>query len=538
MKIRSKKRSIARTILPVLLLLKAGCLEKKSSPYTNYRLEETLRYSIGSEPPTLDWSKSTDTTSSLVIKNIMEGLTQYDFSEKSVQVRPALARSWVSSPDNKKWTFYLKSVRWTDGKPLTARHFVDGWERLLNGKTGSEYSYFLFPVKGAQAYNEGRIKDFKHVGVKEGPRGELIVHLNRGLSYFPYLLTHPSTFPIRKDLTDKNPGTWTDPKHIVTLGPYRLTRRDYDKALILAENKNYHGEPPSIKKVIIYIVPEGKTMLDLFLTNRLDIASGLNSRDLVFLKHRKEYRRHDILSLYYYGFNVKSEGLRDVRVRKALVHGVDRKEVVKLLGGGQKPLKSWIPESVFGHNQTIGLSFDPKKAARLMDSAGYRDRSSFPKIKIFYNTLADHKIIAENIQSQLKRNLNIDVELNNQEWKTYLHRLTVGDVDIFRLGWVADYPDPDNFMNLMSSFSDNNHTGWKNPKYDDLVLRALSLPNGPVRKQLYDEAQRILVERDTAVFPIFSGVSHILVSPRLKKHSLNVMSEVYFQDMELEGGQK
>ena len=515
-----------------------GCLKKKSSPYTDYNLSETLRYSVGSEPPTLDWSKSTDTTSSLVIRNIMDGLTRYDFSEDSVKVRPALARSWSSSPDNTRWVFHLNSVQWSDGQSLTAQHFVDGWERLLNSQTGSEYAYFLFPVKNARAYNEGRIKDFSQVGVRQGAKGELIVHLEQGLSYFPYLLTHPSTFPLRKDVVENKGAAWSAPENIVTLGAYRLTRWDHDKALILEENKTYYGRSPFIKKVIIYIVPEGKTMLDLFLSGRLDVASGLSSRDLVFLKKRKEYRSHNILSLYYYGFNVKAPVLKDVRIRKALVHAVSRKEIVRLLNGGQKPMKSWIPEGIFGHNNQVGLPFDPGKAARLLDEAGYKDRSSFPRIKLFYNTTADHKMIAENVQSQLKRNLNIDIELSNQEWKTYLQRLAAGDVEIFRLGWVADYPDPDNFMNLMTSFSDNNHTYWGNKEFDDLILRAMSQPDGPKRQVLYDRAQKILLEKETAVFPIFAGVSHLLLSPRLKRYSLNVMSEVFFGDVEFKEKEK
>ena len=521
-------------LIGLTVFFTGGCLKKKTGPYTNLNLAETLRWSVGAEPPTLDWSKSTDTTSALVIRNIMDGLIRYDFSGNKPSIRPALARSYTASPDKTKWVFHLKSVQWSDGRPLTADHFVDGWERLLNAKTGSEYAYFLFPVKNARAYNEGRIKDFRRVGVKRGPKGELIVHLEKGLSHFPFLLTHPSTFPLRKDVVESKGRVWSNPENIVTLGAYRLIRWDHDKALILERNKTYYGAQPAVKKVIIYIVPEGKTMRDLFLAGRLDVASGLSSRDLTFLKKRKEYRNHHILSLYYYGFNVKNPVLKDVRVRKALIHAVSREEIVRLLNGGQKPLKSWIPEGIFGYNEQIGLSFDPEKALRLLDEAGYKNRSSFPRVKLSYNTTADHKMIAENVQSQLKRNLNIDIELINQEWKTYLQRLSSGNTEIFRLGWVADYPDPDNFMNLMTSFSDNNHTYWGLEEYDRLILKAMSLPNGSQRQTLYDKAQKILLEREAVVFPLFAGVSHLLISPRLKKYSLNAMSEVYFGDMELE----
>ena len=513
-----------------------GCfLKRKDSPYTNYKLSETLRYPIVSEPPTLDWNKSTDTTSSLVIGNIMEGISSYDFSKGQVKVQPALAQSWSSDSQNQKWSFQLKkNILWSDKTPLKVEDFIEGWKRLLNPKTGSEYAYFLFPIKNAKAYNEGKIKNFSKVGIKKGKEGELLVELEKGISYFPYLLTHPSTFPIRKDKIDSKGSSWTDPQHLTTLGPYQLARWDHDKALILKENPYYYGKSPSVKKVILYIIPEEKTILDLFISGRLDVVSSLSSRDLIYLKKRSDYKTQGILSLYYYGFNVKSNSLKDVRVRKALIHAVNRKEIIRLLNGGQKALKNWIPEGLFGHNKEIGLSFDVQKAVQLLNEAGYKDPSSFPKIRLFYNTTMDHKMIAENVQSQLKRNLGIDIELSNQEWKTYLQRVASGDIEIFRMGWIADYPDPDNFMNLMTSFSDNNHTNWGNALFDKLVLKAMVLPDSPQRKSLYDKAQKILLEEDVAVFPIFSGVSHMLISSRIKNYPFNVMSEISFEKIQIQ----
>jgi len=165
-----------------LLFCNFSCLKKKTSPYTNYKLKESFRYPLLSEPPTLDWNKSTDVSSSLVIQNLMEGLTEYDFSKPFVQLQPALAKSWSSSTDKKTWHFILQDfVLWTDGKVLTAQHFIDGWERLLNPKTGSEYAYFLFAVKNAKAYNQGKITDFKKVGIKAVNKKELLIELETGI---------------------------------------------------------------------------------------------------------------------------------------------------------------------------------------------------------------------------------------------------------------------------------------------------------------------------------------------------------------------
>lgn len=529
-------------ILTLIICISSSCfLEKKVSPYMNYNLHETFRYPILSEPPTLDWNKVTDGASIRIISNIMDGLVNYDFSdEKNIKITPGLASSWTSSEDSKKWTFYLNpSVHWSDGKLLTNQHVVDSWERLLNPKTGAEYAYFLFPIKNAQAYNQGRIKNFKKVGIKIGKSGAVHIELTKGLSFFPYLLTHPPTFPIRTDIIQKHGEQWTEPENIITLGAYRLTRWDHDKGLILESYKNYYQSlKKQVKKIIFYIIPDESTILKLFIAGRLDVASQLLSRDLRFLKRKKEYKSWDILRIYYYGFNIKSESLKDVRVRKALIHAVNRKEITTLLDGGEKPLKSWLPKGLFAYNPNIGIDFNPEEASRLLDEAGYADRSKFPKIGIYYNTSVDHKMIAENIQEQLKRNLGIRVNLNNQEWKTYLQRLKVKDIEIFRLGWGADYPDPDNFINLMLSFSENNHTGWKNKEFDDLVLKAMSVPNNSYRKSLYDKAQKIMLEQDVVVFPIYAAVAKSLISDRVKNYPMNSMERMYFKNIELKEDKK
>ena len=507
---------------------------KKQSFYTKHNLKETFRFPILSEPPTLDWSKSTDTTSSLVIQNLMEGLTEYDFSKKHIQLKPALAANWSSTADKRVWTFHLrKDVLWTDGKKLQAQDFVSAWERLLNPKTGSEYAYFLFSIEKAQEYNQGLIKDFKKVGVQIGDQGELIVQLKKGLFYFPYLLTHPSTFPIRTDIINQKKSLWTAPQNIVTLGPYKLSRWDHDKALILTRNEGYYGKKPSVQKVILYIIPDEATIMNLYSGGLLDVASPLLSRDLPFLKKRKDHYINNSLTLYYYGFNVSAESLKNPKMRQAIAHSINREEIIQLLNRGDKLLKSWIPEGLLAYNPNLGLDFNPQKAKELVKQMGYIESSKLPKVQIFYNSTSDHKMIAENIQAQLKKNIGLNVELNSQEWKTYLHRLKTKEVELFRLGWLADYPDPDNFMNLMTSFSENNHTGWKNKQYDKLILQAMTTEDTVQRKKLYDQAQKILLEEETAVFPIFTQVSHLLISPRIKNFPLNVMSYILFKNIEI-----
>ena len=195
-----------------------------------------------------------------------------------------------------------------------------------------------------------------------------------------------------------------------------------------------------------------------------------------------------------------------------------------MLGGGQSPLTSWIPRGMFGYEPNIGLGFDSKKANALLDQAGFKDRSKFPRIELSFNTNEDHQRIAENVQEQLKRNLGITVELQNVEWKVYLSRVSTDPPTLFRHGWGADFPDPDNFFALMTGYSENNHTRWKNPTFDDLVLKGSGELDQKKRQAIYAKVQKILVEEDVPVIPIYSKVEATVVSDRVENFPFNSMS--------------
>ena len=528
------KLSFLNIIVLCLALSVLSCFKKNQSGQALLPLKDTFRFNISTEPPTLDWSKATDTTSSLIVDNIMDGLLDYDFSKQSSELKPALAEKWTSTPDGKRWIFTIrKDIKWNDGKEFKASHVWDGWERLLNPKTASEYAYFLYPIKNARAYNEGKIKDFSKVGVFVNKQGQLVVELEKGKSYFPYFVSHTSTYPIRKDIIEKYGNRWTDPKNIVTLGAYNLKQWQHDKRIVLERNANYYNQAAKIKNILIHIISESGTALNMFEKGRLDVIGNLPSRELPVLRKKKEYRSHAILATYYYGINVKQKPFDDVRVRKAFNLAIDRKQITDLLKGDYVPLKAWIPKGLLGYDPSIGLDFNPEKARELIDEAGYKYRHTFPKVIISYNTHEDHKRVAEKVQAQLKQHLNIQVELANEEWKTYLQSIKTGRQQIYRMGWVADYPDPDNFMTLMTSYSENNHTQWGDARYDALVEKASVLLDEKERLKLYIKAQQILVEEAIAVIPIYSSQSHWLISDRVAVFPLNIMGKIYFKEVQL-----
>ena len=518
---------ILATVLSCFALL--SCTKKSTLEY-GLKLEETLRVNFMTEPPSLDWHKAVDTTSAHVTENLMNGLAEYDYASAELPARGALATEFVPSNKAKTWTITLrKGVKWTDGVEFTAQHVVDGWERLLNPKTASEYAYFLYNIKNAKPYNEGKIKDFSQVGVKINDKGQVVVELEQPQSYFPYLLTHHSTFPVRKDITDKYGDKWTDPDKIVTLGPYKLKVWEHDKNLVLERNEEYWGEKAKIKNILVYMINEYSTALNLFESGKLDFQMSLPSRELAKLRSKPGYRQTPIFSIYYYGFNTRKAPFNNVKVRRAFAQAIDRKQITDLISGGQVPLSSWIPVSMFGYEAEKGLKFNPEAANKLLDEAGFKDRSKFPRIKIGFNTNEDHQRIAENVQAQLKKNLGVDVELNNEEWKVYLNSLKTDPPSMYRMGWVGDYPDPDNFMNLMTSYSENNRTGWKNLEYDKYIKEGATVVNRDQRKAIYSKAQALMTEQEAPVIPIYSSVTQNLISERVQNFPLNAMNRFPFK---------
>lgn len=488
--------------------------------------------SISTEPPTLDWSLATDGVSFNVIANIMEGLTEFD---DNLNPKPAIASKWDVSEDGKTYRFYLrKDVHWTDGKPVTAYDFEYSWKRLLNPATAAEYAYMLYDVVNAYEYNSGKIKDSDLVGVKALSSDILEIKLKRPIVYFPSITTFMVTFPQRKDIIEKYGDRWTEPENIITNGPFKLTKWRHEYQLILKANEKYYGGKPEVNTIKLFVVNERNTALTLYETGDLDIVS-LQPEAIPSYREKSEYKNIPLLRGYYYGFNVHKRPFNDVRIRRAFTMAINKEELPRILNGGEIPTDSWIPKGMLAHNPEIGVKFNPEGARKILSDTGYPDGKGLPPITLIFNTDPVNSLIAENIQSQWKRNLNVEVKLDNQEWKVFLKRLKTDTPAVFRLGWGADYPDPDNFMTLFTTESGNNNTGWSNKRYDELINMARGEGNREKRIKMYDEAQRILLEEDIAIIPLFFTAQNLLIKPYIKELRLDAMELLYLKKMRIEG---
>jgi oligopeptide transport system substrate-binding protein len=203
-------------------------------------------------------------------------------------------------------------------------------------------------------------------------------------------------------------------------------------------------------------------------------------------------------------------------VRQAFIEAFDRTYIPKLFQSGEAPIASWISPGLLGYNPEIGLKFNLEKARQLLSEAGYPNGKGFPKVELWYaNTTPENRQMSEIAQFQWQHNLHVPVELKNVEWKVYLKQLDQDPPQIFRLQWYVDYPDPDSFMNMYTSESGNNHSQWKNKRYDELVKKASIALDPDTRKALYDQAQKLLIEDDAVFMPLYVVPKSYMLKPNV-----------------------
>lgn len=535
-----------KKIVPLLFLCLTflGCTGKPRYAFDN----NTFHFDISTEPPSLDWNTISDTTSSNIVDNIMDGLTAYDFAKPEVSIVPALAESWTISPDGKVYTFKIrKGVKWTDGVELTARHFADGWKRLVDPKTASPYATYLSFVKNGKDITSGK-KPVDSMGVEAPDDYTFKVTLENVTPYFLFATTHAATFPVRHDIVEKFGDKWTEAKNIVTLGPFTLKEWNHDKNLILERNDNYWRGKPRVKTIVAQIIQETSTALALFEAGQLDHIQAIPNFELERVKKDPKLvhslKTGPAFSNIYFGFNTRKPPFNDPNVRKAFASSISRDSVLKAIRRDFTPLFSWIPTGMLGYNQNIGLKFDSSRAKEYLKLAGYIEKDGkwiskesgkeFPKIRLGITPGESAKILVENLQTQWRNNLGIEPELYFEEWKVYLRTLEQDPPEIFYMGWVADYPDPDTFMQIFRSYSSDNRTGWKNEEYDRLVTEAGTVLDKGKRVSLYNRAQKLLAEEATPFIPLYTSSQNYLMKPFVKGFIVNPMRQWRYSGIYLE----
>ena len=534
-------KSVALLAVTGLILTLSGCGDYQSNVESGNR-EGTLHWGNGTEPQSLDPHIATGVPEHHIISSLMEGLVNKD--GETLEPRPGVAKSWDISADGRVYTFYLRQdARWSNGDLHNAHDYVWSWWRALQPALGNLYAYMYFPIANAKAYYDGEISDFSQVGVKALDDYVLQVTLTEPIPYFLQLLDHYSTYPVHRATIEKfgtadQRGTrWTFEGNIVGNGAFQLKEWKINRRITVERNPHYwNAENVRLNQVVFYPTENVTTEERMFRAGQLHY-SGIPSDKIQAYSQSDDpsLRIQPYLGVYFYRLNVDKPQLSDKRVRRALGMTINRDQLVsQITKGGQIPAYAITPPGTMGYYPESDLTFDPEGAKKLLAEAGYPNGEGFPTTEILYNTSEGHRKIAVALQQMWKKHLNIDVVLLNQEWKVYLDTVSNHHYEIARAGWIGDYVDPNNFLDMFLCNGGNNRTRWCNPEYDQIILQ--QVPKAKTHQQrleLFQKAETILLD-EMPVIPIYIYTSNNLVHSTVKNFGRNILNQANYREMYLE----
>ena len=541
------RQKIPIFILAFSVILIASCDVGEGNVDSGNRLG-ILHYGNGSEPQGLDPHVVTGVPENHIVRALFEGLAVKN--PNTLEPEPGVAERWIFSDDKRVITFFLNpDARWSNGDPVQASDYVWSWQRALNPAMGNPYSYMLFPVKNAEAFAKGQINDFEKVGVKALNERTLEVTLNEPTPYFIQLLDHYSTFAIHPPTimkfgksTDRY-TKWTRAENIVGNGPFVMTEWKLNRRIVVKKSPTYWDrDKVGLNGVVFYPTENSVTEERMFRVGQLHYTAAVPLDKIPIYRDMENtpYVQAPYLGTYYYLLNTNKEPLNDVRVRQALSLSIDRDMLTStVLQGTAFPAYSITPPDTLGYYPPRLFGFNPEKAQQLIAEAGYPDGENWPGIEIIYNTSEAHRKIAVAIQQMWSSVLNIQVTLSNQEWKVYLDSVDQMEFDIARRGWIGDYVDPNNFLDLFISEGGNNSTGYANAVYDDLILKkSTKAADRESRYQIFYRAETMLMQA-MPIIPIYTYTSKHLIHRSVKGLPSNLMDSlnlkyVWLEDLEKE----
>ena len=502
---------------------------------------------MGSEPATIDPTLNSIGVVSTYILHAFEGLTKTDPNNN---IRAAMAESWDISEDGLTYTFYLRTnAKWSDGKPVTAYDFQYSWRRAVDPNINASYAYMMEIIKNAKDIRMG-LMSISNLGAEAVDDYTLKVVLETPSMYFIDFLASTGIFvPLREDIIEKYGDEWTlKPETYICNGQYKLRERIENEKIVFEENTNYYDKNEIIAKRITFVSNSDVLNIIEQITNGHVHFSALEAPadELEYLKNGGYIvpNNANAIGTIYLELNITNEALTNKLVRQALSLAIDRKYIVNnIIKGSQTPAGAFVPPAVKGirysfrdesSNYIDTESYEKNiiKAKELMAQAGYPNGENYPALQlkvspgIFYE-------VGEAIKKMWKDNLNINTDLQEEEFPATLLALTKKKYQIARMGWTGDYNDPMTMLDVMISYGGVNHSGFSNAKYDSLISEAKLSYDNKLRMENMREAEAILLD-EMPIIPLYYRADSFIVYPYLRDLVLNPLGRHRFNYCYLE----
>ncbi len=486
----------------------------------------------GADPLFLDPAVAQDADSAFYIVEIFSGLVRLD---TDLKVQPDLAERWDVSTDGTVYTFYLDhDATFQDGRPVLASDIKYSMERALNPETGSIVAEnFLGDIVGARDVARGRADEVSGIKVIADDKVEITIDAPK--QYFLFKLTYPTGFVVDEKQITANPRRWTLKPN--GTGPYKLKEWKLNERIVLEAFERHHLGAPKLQTVRVELA--GGSALVAYEDGDID-ATGVGLDDLARVQSpddplNKEYRKVEKLSLSYVGFNTNAPPFDDPKVRQAFALSVDRKKIAEVILKDAVPVATGIlVPGVPGYNaDDKTYAYDPDRAKQLLAESKYAD--NLPEI-----TLAESGAGAsvgpttEAIVQYWKDNLGVEVKIQQAETGTFYSDIDEGRYQMFELGWIMDYPDPENILDvLFHSKSRQNNARYNNPEVDAKLEQARTETDTEKRLALYREVEKTLID-DVAWMPLYFDTTHALVKPYVKDYPIPAAVVERFRDVAID----
>ena len=476
--------------------------------------EKILSVQVGPDPETIDPALNSAVDGGNMLLHSFECLLAVD---ENGQLVPGQAESWETSEDGLTWTFHLRDgLKWSDGSDLTANDFVYSWKRVCDPMVAAPYAETVLSM--VEGYDKAIEGDLDALQVAAQDDNTLVVTLNAPCSYFGSLAAFATLSPVQEATVTANGDAWaTSAATYISNGPFYVSEWVPGSYIMMSKNPYYwNADAIKLDGIKWNLIEDSNAAYSAYQTGEVLMIKDVPTEEIPSLKDNADFHVDPIIGTYYISMNLERDAFKDARVRKALSLAIDRDYVANtLMQGTYSPADNfmgpgWIDMDgkQFKDNANGGQSYidvnnyeaDLEEAKQLLADAGYPDGEGFPTITYTTNDAGYHKVVAEYVQ-QAWAQLGIDLQVDIVEWASFTPMRRNGDFDVARNGWVGDYSDPSNMLDLFLSTNGNNDGKFNNADYDAAIYRSRETLDPTERSKALHDAEDILME-ETGCIPV------------------------------------
>ena len=532
-----KKRLIVAAFAITGAMALAGCGGgSKSAKKVSGKI---LTIEMGPEVESIDPALNTTNDGANYLTYLFDNLLRTD---KDGKVVPSLAQKYEVSDDGLTWTFHLRDgLKWSDGSDFTANDFVYSWQRMVDPDIAAPYAETVLGMvegydeaigKPDENGNQTTTPDITKLRVEAPDDKTFVVHMSHPTPYFDKLATFAALSPVKKDVVEAKPDGWTlDPKTYISTGPFKLAEWKSGSYLMLEKNENYwNKDAVKLDGIKCLLMEDQNAAFSAYEAGDALMIKDIPTQEITTLQKRPDYRLDPQIGTYFIDLNNTLDEFKDAKVRQALSLALDRKYISETITAGTyTPAKGFVPAGVVDWDASAWEDHitDPSvyinvddyqgnlaKAKELLKEAGHENGAGLPTIVYSTNDQSYHKKIAEYLQ-QVWGELGVKVEVNIVEWKSFTPQRRSGNYQAARDGWVMDYNDPSNILQLTSTGNGNNSSKYSNPEYDALLEKAANEADPQTRFGYFHQAEEMLM-RDMGVTPLLYYNEMYLQSDKIK----------------------